>query len=103
MRTLLTLAVFATLCTPALAADRCVIVFAKDQPSWKEIYWHEMAHCNGWTHPEKAPPKNGENYQSYVPPKRYVHLPSIEVETRAVTTAEAKKLCDGHWGCQRFE
>lgn len=86
-----------------LLAATCVIVFAADQPSWKEIYWHEMAHCNGWTHPEKAAPKRGENYQAYTPPSRYVHIPDMPVETRAVSTTQAKKLCDGHWGCQRFE
>ncbi len=83
-------------------ADTCVIVFAVDRPSWKEIYWHEMAHCNGWRHPERPAPRPGENYQAFKPPRRYLHLPEMPVETRAVTTEQAKKLCGGHWGCQFF-
>lgn len=85
------------------AMSTCVIVFATDRPSWKEIYWHEIAHCNGWEHPEKPAPKKGENYQAYKAPSKYLKWPNTPVETRAVSSVEAKKLCEGHWGCQWFE
>jgi predicted SprT family Zn-dependent metalloprotease len=87
----------------AAALQTCVIVFATDRPSWEEIYWHEIAHCNGWQHPKKAAPRKGEDYQAYKPPRRFRRFPSMPVVTHAVTTEEAKELCDGHWGCQWFE
>lgn len=98
-------ALAALTCANVASADTgkmCVIVFAKDRPSWKEIYWHEIAHCNGWVHPDKPAPRPGENYQAYKAPKRYLYLPKMMVETLAVSTHEAKKLCDGHYGCQWF-
>jgi hypothetical protein len=40
--------------------DRCTII----TDGSKAVYEHELAHCNGWTHPE---------WTYAVPPKSYVH------------------------------
>lgn len=86
-----------------VAATVCIVVFADDRPSTKEIYQHEIAHCNGWVHPKRAAPKVGQNYQAYKAPARYLHEPDMEVQAYPMSSKEAKDYCDGHWGCQWFE
>ena len=82
----------------------CVIVYANDRQSSTVIYWHEMAHCLGWDHPEKAPPKEGENYVAYEVPHRYDGLVYAgPLVVHSVTTKAAKAMCDGHYGCQWWE
>ena len=81
----------------------CTIIVAANAPHPAEIVKHEMAHCWGWVHPERAASDN-RNYRAYEVPLRYRikgEYPSATVYF--VTMKEAKKLCDGHWGCQRFE
>ena len=90
------------------AAALCVIVVPSKGPhpdwfQWEPIYWHEIAHCNGFEHPETEAKAVGKGYTSYDPPKRYLRYPSMPVETRAVTIKQAQKICGGHWGCQWFE
>ena len=107
-KTLITLTIALLTASPALA-NTCVIVVPSKGPhpdwfQWEPIYWHEIAHCNGWKHPAKAEPKgNGKGYTSFPVPPKYNHLPKIEVITRGVTIKEAQKLCGGHWGCQWME
>lgn len=89
--------------SPALAGT-CVIVYATDRPYWQEIRAHEIDHCKGWTHPETAAPRKGENYQAFKAPL-WIRLKPYrgDLIEHPVSTHDAKKLCDGHWGCQHFE
>lgn len=73
-----------------LKALTCVIVISSGHNGdWTEKYWHEMAHCNGWEH--------GQDMSSF---KRVY---SGKLDYRHVTTAQAKRLCDGHVACMWFE
>lgn len=94
-------AVFIALCSPVLASKTCVIVVAVDRPSSAEIYRHELAHCNGWDHPDhKGKPKKG--YQSPQPPQKFIRPYAGKLVDHYVSTREALKLC-GSYGCQWFE
>jgi len=81
----------------------CVIVYAIDRQSSPEIRRHEIDHCKGWTHPEQEAPKEGQNYQAYKAPL-WVRLRPYRgyLFEYQMTTKEAKKVYNGHWGCQWF-
>jgi hypothetical protein len=83
-----------------IAAATCVIVYSGGTDgNWQEKRDHEIAHCNGWEHPEKADPTG----RAYQPPKRFIHTYAGKIVEQHVSLAEAKQLCDGHYACQRFE
>lgn len=89
--------------TPVYAKQTCVIVVAKDRASTAEIYQHELAHCNGWEHPDqnhKGKPRKG--YQSPKPPERFVRPYSGKFVDHWMTTKEALAICSSY-GCQWFE
>jgi hypothetical protein len=90
--------------SPAVAAKTCVILVAADRPSTAEIYRHELAHCNGWTHADQKHglfgPRNG--YQSPKPPAKYVKPYPGKLVDHWVSTREALRIC-GSYGCQWFE
>lgn len=77
----------------------CHVIIASHAPNPSAIYWHESAHCWGWTHGAVEAPIS-LNYQAPTPPVFYDLLgayPKMEVEY--VTIREAKRRCHGHWGC----
>lgn len=87
----------------ALLMGTCTIVVADDRPSTPEIYAHELAHCNGWTHPDqghKGKPKKG--YQSPKPPTKFVREFPGELIVHYVSTEEALRRC-GSYGCFTLE
>lgn len=89
--------------SPAVAAPACHIVVAADRPSTVEIYRHELAHCNGWTHPDqhhKGSPRKG--YQSPKPPAKFVRPYAGKLVDHWVSTKEAIRICQS-FGCQWFE
>jgi hypothetical protein len=97
-------AIFVALCSPVLAEKTCVIVYSTGtNGDWAEKYWHEMAHCNGWSHPAKGSMFGA----AYKPPKRYLFVYPGPISSpcgeSACTVRQAKRLCDGHFGCQWFE
>jgi hypothetical protein len=84
---------------PALAAKTCVIVYSGGTSGdWQEKYWHEMAHCNGWTHPIRA----SSFGKAFTPPPKFLHLYPGPLDARYMTPAKAMKEC-GAFGCQWFE
>lgn len=101
-RILITLAALAAISSPAYAAPVCHIIVADDRASTLEIYWHEVAHCNGWVHADQnhqGKPKKG--YQSPKPPAKFLKpYPNLDVQW--VTTTEALQLC-GSYGCYYFD
>jgi phosphatidylethanolamine-binding protein (PEBP) family uncharacterized protein len=80
-----------------------VIVSGGLNGNWHEKLDHEMAHCNGWVHPEQEAPLAGAHYQAYTPPRQYVHHYHGRVILEHVSIEEAKRRCDGHYACQWFE
>ena len=91
--------------SPAFSDSRpaCVIVIAADRASTTEIYRHELAHCNGWVHPDQHPkgqPRKG--YKSPKPPEQFVRPYPGNLVDHWVTTDEALRIC-GSYGCQWFE
>lgn len=88
----------------AAALRTCVIVYSPGtNGDWVEKYWHEMAHCNGWKHPDKGR-VTGKAHQA---PARFKHLYYGPIATpcgeRPCTVPEAQRLCGGHFACQWFE
>jgi hypothetical protein len=84
-------------------ARTCHIVVAADRASTPEIFRHELAHCNGWEHPDqhhKGRPKAG--YRAPKPPAKYVRPYVGKLDDQWVTTTEALKVC-GSYGCQWFD
>lgn len=88
--------------SPALTAQTCVIVYANDVPFRGEVYWHEMAHCNGWEHPERKGSAFASGYKAYQPPKKYLFKYPGPLRVRSVSTNEANLLCDSY-GCFWFQ
>jgi hypothetical protein len=88
----------------AFAAKTCVIVVAADRPSSAEIYRHELAHCNGWEHPDQNHGMFGPKraYQSPKPPAKFVRPYAGKLVDHWVSTKEAVKIC-GSYGCQWFD
>lgn len=81
----------------------CTIIVATNSPNSAEIVKHEMAHCWGWTHPERAA-SNDRNYRSFEIPARYLRKGEYPNATvYFVTMKDAQKQCGGHWGCQWFD
>lgn len=81
----------------------CTIIVATSSPNPAEIVKHEMAHCWGWVHPEREA-SNDRNYRSFEIPARYARKGEYPNATvYFVTMPEAKKQCDGHWGCMWFD
>ena len=78
----------------------CVIVFSPGMnEDITEKYWHEMAHCNGWEHPNKISAFG----EAYKPPKKYLYKYSGPIKEYSVSVKQAQKLCGGHFACQWFE
>lgn len=95
-------AVAFSICAPAMAAKQCNIVIAVDRASAAEIYQHELAHCNGWVHPDqhhKGKPKQG--YRAPKPPAKFIK-PYPNLVDHWVSTEEAVRVC-GSYGCQWFD
>jgi hypothetical protein len=81
------------------AALACLIIVSPGtNGDVSEKYTHELAHCNGWEHPLKPDP-NGKAFQ---PPARFNHPYAGRLIVKRVSTAEAKRLCGGHFACQFF-
>lgn len=86
------------------AALQCVIVWSSGTDgNASEKFWHEQAHCWGWTHPTKLS-AFGKAYQV---PREYRTKGAYPNWTspcgkRACTVKRAKALCGGHYGCQYF-
>lgn len=82
----------------------CIIVFsAGTNGDWHEKRAHEMAHCWGWQHPEKQSAFG----KAYRVPQEYLDLGDYPdwwspCGLKACSTERAMKLCDGHFGCQRW-
>jgi hypothetical protein len=101
MRTVIFL-LFVILAWPAWAGKSCVIIYANDVPWSKEVYWHEMAHANGWKHPKRpAGAAFKKGYKAYQPPRQFLYKNKSCI-VRAVSAAKAKHIC-GSYGCQWFE
>lgn len=76
------------------ALTTCVIVFsAGTNGDWQEKYWHEMAHCNGWVHAERASTFG----KAYDPPKRFLRLYEGPIKSpcgnKPCSVERARKLC----------
>lgn len=89
------------LASPAGATEFpvCEIVVAADRPSAPEIYRHEVAHCNGWEHPDqghRGRPRRG--YQAPQPPAEYLHAYPGRLVVHMVPTERAVEVC-GSYGC----
>jgi DNA-binding XRE family transcriptional regulator len=96
---------------PAFAATKtCVIVYSGGTDgNWQEKEEHEFAHALGWEHPNKLSTFG----RAYQPPAKYKKLyrgwkagayePPCNLIAHHVSVKEAKRLCDGHFGCQWFE
>lgn len=83
----------------ASAYPTCMITVANDRPSTPEIYWHEVAHCNGWDHPaqgHQGKPRRG--YRAPKPPAEFVRDYRGTLIVRWVSTDEALAIC-GSYGC----
>ena len=86
--------------TVASALLTCVIVVSPgSNGDVNEKYWHEMAHCNGWVHPEKVSTE-GEAYQA---PRKYRYVYEGPIELYNVSQREARRICGGHKACQWFK
>lgn len=108
-RSLLTAALLLS-ASPALAAKTCVIVYSGGtNGDWREKEEHEFAHALGWEHPTKLSTFG----RSFPVPASYKKLyrqwkagkfePPCKLQARHVSVSEAKRLCDGHFGCQWFK
>lgn len=93
----------------AAALQTCIIAYANDRPSTPEIRAHELAHANGWSHPEQkwiVPPKG---YVAIKPPKRFVRVPTnCTLVEMPLPTKTVQDLClsmtgRASYGCQWFE
>lgn len=82
----------------AAYAPPCEIVVANDRPSTAGIYWHEVAHCNGWRHAERETPQSG--YVASIPPDEFVHDYPGQLTVRWVSTRQAIAIC-GSYGCAK--
>jgi hypothetical protein len=99
-RSLITLAALLGFGLPAYAAPACVITYANDMGAavTREIRNHEYAHCNGWTHPHGWDMARGYG-KAYIPPKSFLRKFAGAVYENAVSTADARELCEGSLGC----
>jgi hypothetical protein len=99
MKTALLAALMLT-ATPAVAKQACVIVYANDMGAavTREIRQHELAHCNGWTHPAGMDKKRGYG-RAYLPPKKFLRAYPGKVYETPVRTSEARDRCNGQLGC----
>lgn len=82
----------------AAYAPPCEIVVAADRTSRAEIHRHEVAHCNGWRHPERDRP--GAGYRADRIPAEFDHPYPGKVTVRWVSTTQALAICDSY-GCAR--
>jgi hypothetical protein len=88
--------------TLASVALQCVIVWSPGtNGNASEKFWHEQAHCWGWSHPTKASTFGA----AYKVPSRYRlkgEFPGwiSPCGKSACTVQKAKSLCNGHFGCQ---
>lgn len=88
----------------AATVATCVMVISPGtNGNENEKYKHERAHCNGWSHAEKAAPVEGKGYKSFPVPSRFDHPYKGRIRVFRVDTDEAKKICGGHFACQWFE
>lgn len=87
----------------AAALQTCVIAYADDRPSTLEIRAHELAHANGWTHPEQKwilPPKG---YVAIKPPAKFVRVPtSCRLEEMPLPTPVVQELCKAMTGRRSY-
>lgn len=67
----------------------------------REKYLHELAHCNGWEHPDQAAPSDGKAYSAYKPPHKYLRRYRGRMKVRLVSTSRAQELCNGHYACMK--
>lgn len=82
----------------------CYITIARDADYPDRIYWHEMAHCWGWVHPERTEtPKFGQLKSSFRIPLRYRMMgnyPADKVEVYYYEHKMVAQECNGNpYGC----
>lgn len=96
-------AILAAAPVPALAGQACMILYANDMGGavTREIRNHELAHCNGWTHPKGLDKSRGFG-KAYVPPKKFLRPFAGKLYEHPMSTKDAKASCDGMLGCSEL-
>lgn len=92
------------LTTLAVLLPMCYVTVARDAPDVQAIVRHEMAHCWGWVHPERASTPQFGSLKSSAPiPLKYKlkgRYPKARVEVYFYTHGMVAQECDGNpYGC----